>query len=143
MSEPRGKKMALRVMRQVKDHEPASKPEGAPAAPGTLPTSNFEEILNVRVNSLLYDQIKAMVEAGATINDREAPVSIGAFMREALVAYQTESFSLTERPAPGRKIATSFRVHEDTKAFYHGLPDRRRTATLECILRTYLRRRLG
>jgi hypothetical protein len=143
MSKRHGGKMPLRVMRGVKGDESASRPQVASVTPEPRPTAHFEEILNVRVNSLLYDQVKAMVEAGATINDPEAPVSIGAFMREALVAYQAEPFPLTERPAPGRKVATSFRVHEDTKAFYHGLPDRRRTATLECILRTYLKRRLG
>ena len=143
MSERPAGKMPLRAMRRVKGNVIESRHEGEPIAAKFSPTSNYEEVLNVRVNSLLYDQIKAMVEAGATMNDPDAPVSIGAFMREALVAYKEEPFPFTEQPAPGRKVATSFRVTEDTKAFYHGLPDRRRTANLECILRTYLKRRLG
>jgi hypothetical protein len=129
-----------RKKRDFLDKEPSIAPHGTKeAAAQPSREEAYREVLNIRLNALLYNTIQNMVTASHTAQDFTY-ASPADFIRAALLAYR-DGQSLTELEGKGEKITTTIRVDRATKEFYASLPDRLRSKLLERAIRTFLKQR--
>ena len=107
--------------------------------PINLPTKfgQFQYMIAIRCNSMLYNTIQNMLTASHASQDFTY-TSVTDFIRHSLEAYR-EGMVLTELEEKGEKMFTTLRVDRVTQDFYRSLPDRMRVKILERAIRTFLK----
>lgn len=97
----------------------------------------FQYMIAIRCNSMLYNTIQNMLTASHASQDFTY-TSVTDFVRRALEAYR-DGMVLTELDEKGEKMFTTMRVDRVTRDFYRSLPDRMRVKILERAIRTFLK----
>ena len=100
-------------------------------------TGQFQYMIAIRCNSMLYNTIQNMLTASHASQDFTY-TSVTDFIRHSLEAYR-EGMVLTELEEKGEKMFTTMRVDRVTRDFYRSLPDRMRVKILERAIRTFLK----
>jgi hypothetical protein len=97
----------------------------------------YTELIQIQVNTLLYDTLQNMVNVSITGQDFSF-TSVTDFIRAALEAYKN-GMKLIEQDQPGDRKQTSMRVTKELHEFYKTIPNRLKRTVLERAIRTFIK----